>query len=562
MDRRQFLTLETKPKTQKNVVARTQSGLSPYSGSWTITEVRHLTKRLMFGATRNDVNYFLSLGFQDSVSELLEIINHPAYSAPSPPVNNYSNLLTDPTCSAGQPWPGTEDTNNGVVYTFSQRKKSLKSWWISQMLNQTRSLREKMTLFWANHFVVEFDTVQVSTYLYKYNELLRSYAFGNFKDFVKEITLNSAMLKYLNGEKNRAGAPNENYARELQELFTVGKDATGNPPYTEDDVKAAARVLTGWRNDLVGTSSANGFNSYFDSTRHDTTDKQFSAFYNNTLIAGQSGAGAISELDDLLDMIFSKDEISLFICRKLYRYFVYYEIDSATEQNVIVPLASIFRNNNYEILPVLDTLFRSEHFFDVLNQGCLIKNPLDFSIGLCREFNVQFPDSSNLSGQYGCWDKVRIIASGILLDAGDPPNVAGWPAYYQEPGYHEIWINSDTLPKRNQFSDRMISNGYTVYGGSILLDVVAYTESLTNASDPLTLIEEVLALNYCLDVSQNLRNYLLSILLSGQSSNSYWTNAWDDYIGDPTNTSYYMIVKTRLQQFYTYIMDLSEYQLC
>lgn len=107
----------------------------------------------------------------------------------------------------------------------------------------------------------------------------------------------------------------------------------------------------------------------------------------------------------------------------------------------------------------------------------------------------------------------------------------------------------------------MASYGYTNYGGTILFDVVAYTETLTNASDPLTLIEEVLALHYCIDVSQNLRNYLLSILLSGQTSNSYWSDAWDDYISDPTNTSYYNIVKTRLRQFYSYLMDLSEYQL-
>ncbi|MBL0063684.1 MAG: DUF1800 domain-containing protein [Bacteroidetes bacterium] len=565
MDRRQFLSLEMPPAKLKqdfSHVERTQSGLNPYSGPWTNAETRHLLKRTMFGATRADVNYFLNQGMQNSVSELLELINHPVYTAPAPPVNNYSNLITDPNCSAGQPWPGTADTSNTSVYTYSSRKRSMKSWWVSQMLNQPRSIREKMVLFWSNHFVIEFDSVTVSTYVYKYNELLREYALGNFKEFVKQITINSAMLKYLNGEKNTATAPNENYGRELQELFTIGKDANGNPFYTEDDVKAAARVLTGWRNDLVsGTTSANGFNSYFDPSRHDIIDKQFSSFYNNTVITGQSGAGAISELDDLLDMIFSKDELSLFICRKLYRYFIYYEIDASTEQNVIVPLAAIFRSNNFEIVPVLQALFSSEHFFDVLNQGCLIKNPLDFSVGFCREFGVVFPDASNLSGQYGCWDKVRTSSSAMQQDLGDPPNVAGWASYYQEPSYHEMWINSDSLPKRNQFSDRMASNGYTSYGGSISMDVVGYTETLTNPSDPLTLIEEVLALHYCIDVSQNVRNYLLSILLSGQATNAYWTNAWDDYIGDPTNTGYYNIVKSRLQQFYTYLMDLSEYQL-
>ncbi|MBL0102581.1 MAG: hypothetical protein IPP51_01680 [Bacteroidetes bacterium] len=118
----------------------------------------------------------------------------------------------------------------------------------------------------------------------------------------------------------------------------------------------------------------------------------------------------------------------------------------------------------------------------------------------------------------------------MQMDAGDPPNVAGWPAYYQEPAYHEMWINSDSLPKRNYFTDRMATNGYTAYGATLLFDTVAYTETLTNPSDPVLLIDEVLSLHYSIDVSVNVRNYLMDILLSGQASYSYWTNAWNDYI--------------------------------
>ena len=207
------------------------------------------------------------------------------------------------------------------------------------MVAQPRSIREKMVLFYSNHFVIEFDMVTVSTYVYRYNELLRANALGNFKTLTREITINSAMLKYLNGDKNTNTAPNENYGRELQELFTVGKDATGLPPYTEDDVQAAARVLTGWKNDLVGgLTSANGFNSYFEPTKHDVNDKLFSSFYGGVTITGQSGMNGALEMDDLMNMIFAKDEVALNICRRLYRFFVYYEIDAATEANVIVPL--------------------------------------------------------------------------------------------------------------------------------------------------------------------------------------------------------------------------------
>jgi uncharacterized protein (DUF1800 family) len=566
MDRRDFITIQPEEPVRKRQdfsnVARTMSGLTPYAGTWTVAEVKHLLKRTMFGSPAADINYFLGLGMNNSVDTLLELINHPAYTAPAPPLNNYSNVLVDPLCAAGQPWPGIADTNIVGTYTYSHRRKSLKSWWVSQMLNQPRSLREKMVLFWSNHFVVESDTVTVSTYVYDYNVLLRQSALGNFKQLTKDITINSAMLKYLNGEKNTRTAPNENYARELQELFTVGKDASGNPQYLEDDVQAAARVLTGWRNDLVaGTTSANGFVSYFDSTKHDTADKQFSFWYNNVLITGQSGAAGANETDDLLNMIFSRNEVAEFICRKLYRWFVYYEIDAAAEANIIQPLAVIFRNSNYDIVPVLSALFKSEHFFDVLNRGCIIKSPADFAVGMCREFLIPFPDASNLAGQYGCWDRIRLTASSAQLDIGDPPNVAGWPAYYQEPAYHELWITSDTLPKRNQFTDRMCTNGYTTYGSTIKIDVVAFTETLTNPSDPIALIDEVIGMFYAIDGTPGLEAYLLSILLSGQTSNYYWTTAWLDYTGDPTDLTFYNIVKSRLQTFYQYIMDLSEYQL-
>lgn len=565
MDRREFFTgpVTDRPSRQTfNSVSRTSSGLMPFTGSWSYNEVKHLLKRTMFGSTRADVSYFLGLNASDAVDTLLEIMNHPVYTPPSPPLNNYNNVLTDPNCAAGQPWPGTADTNAVNLNTYTQRRKSLKSWWISLMLSQPRSIREKMTLFWSNHFVVELDTVQVSTYVYKLNALIREHALGNFKNFTREITINSAMLKYLNGDQNTATAPNENYARELQELFTIGKDSNGSPQYTEDDVKAAARVLTGWRNDLVaGTTSANGFNSYFQSSRHDVNDKLFSSWYNNAVITGQSGAAGANELDDLINMIFLRTEVAEFICRKLYRWFVYYEIDINAENNVIQPLANIFRSSNYDIVPVLSALFKSEHFFDVLNRGCLIKSPVDFSVSMCREFEVVFPDNSDITAQYSAWDRVRSQSASMQMDLGDPPNVAGFPAYYQEPSFHELWINSDTLPKRNVFSDRMAVNGYTSFGKTILIDVVEYTKGLTNPSDPIALIDEVLSQFYAIDSTPGLEAYLLSILLSGQSTNSYWSNAWDDYYNDQTNTVYLNIVKTRLQSFYKYIMDLSEYQL-
>ena len=322
---------------------------------------------------------------------------------------------------------------------------------------------------------------------------------------------------------------------------------------------AAAHVLTGYR---VNSTT---ITSYFDSIRHDPTDKTFSAFYSNTVITGRSGAAGANELDDMLDMIFLTNEVALNICRKLYRFFVYYEIDSAAETNVIQPLATIFRNSNYDIVPVLSTLFSSEHFFDTLNRGSIIKAPVDAVMGFCRDYNVVFPTASNLTAQYALWYKLAQEVAVLTQNIGDPPNVAGWPSYYQEPQYHELWINAVTLPARNLFTDVMVNNGINGSGSNIVADVVAYTvivdASLASSGDPDLLIQAVIDLHYSEDVSQTVKDYLKSILLSGQISNSYWTNAWIDYQSDPTNPTYYNIVATRLRAMYQYIMDLSEYQL-
>ena len=549
MNRRDLLTLDT-PQEQKHQdfsnTDRTSTGLNTYSGPWTLAEVKHLMRRAMFGAPKVDADYFVNSGMANAVAELLTPL-----PAPPPPLYTYTSQYNDPNVPFGSTWVTAPNDPNAQ----GVRTKSFKGWWTGLMLDQGRNITEKMTMFWSNHFSTEVSTVNEPRYSYTTNALCRQYALGNFKTLTKLITLDPGMLKYLNGYLNTANAPDENYGRELQELFTVGKDANGTPYYSESDVQAAARVLTGYR------INSTNITSLFAPNMHDATNKQFSSFYNNTVVTGQSGAAGANELDDLLNMIFATNEVALFLCRKLYRYFVYYEIDSAAEANVIQPLATIFRNNNYDIAPVLQTLLSSEHFYDVLNRGCLIKTPLDLNIAHCRDFGVVFPDASNLAGQYNLWYKHSQQSSLMTQSIGDPPNVAGWPAYYQEPGYHEIWINSSTLPFRNQFTDIMLSTGYNSVGDNFKTDVVAYTGTLTNPLDPNALIQEVLDRHYSQDVSQTLKDYLKSILLNGQLTDGYWTTAWDDYVNNPGNMSYYNIVFFRLGTMYKYLLDLPEYQL-
>lgn len=526
---------------------RTLSGLNAYSGVFGREELVHLLKRSGFGAKPTDIQALSGL----SITQVLDRILALPTSAPPLPVNTYNDATyTDPDVPYGQTWvnaPYTDGTANSL------REVTFKAWWTGLMVQEQERCLEKMVLFWHNHFSTQIVEIGYARYAYLNNTLIRNNALGNFKTLVKGITLDPAMLTYLNGRLNTKTAPDENYARELQELFTLGKGP--NSQYTEDDVKAAARVLTGYRINAQAQA-------YFDATRHDTGNKQFSSFFNNTIIGGKTGAAGAGELDELLDMIFAADEVALYICRRIYRYFVYYEIDAATESNVIVPLANIFRQNNYEIKPVLAALFASEHFFDPLNRGCVIKSPIELTVGLCREFEVNFPNkTTNTLNAYYMWGYIRSIASNLQQNIGDPPNVAGWPAYYQEPQFYEIWINADTLPKRNQFTDRLIGNGYTRNGSTLLIDPIAFADSLPNPADPNALINDSLALMYSIPVSQALKDFLKSILLSGQITDVYWTSAWMDYKNNPSNASFYKIVLTRLQSFYKYLMNLAEYQL-
>ncbi len=324
MDRRGFLTAGKKKagpvsshgpvSSQVSVSSQASqrmlaTGINPYSGPWTRNEVSHLLKRTMFGAKKSDVDYFEGISMSQAVDELL----NPVQPIPAPPLKTYLNdniPAGDPEYSVatGDTWVNTY-TSDGTAQ--SRRRASFRAWWMGVLINQDRSIREKMTLFWHNHFATEANDIGNAMFLYKHHDLLRKNALGNFKSLVRAITLDSCMLIYLNGQLNTKSAPDENYSRELQELFTLGKE--NNPNYTEDDVKAAARVLTGWRNDGPNNKS------YFDPNRHDVNNKTFSSFFGNTIITGRTGATAGElELDDLLNMIFAKNiEVSRFIVKKI-----------------------------------------------------------------------------------------------------------------------------------------------------------------------------------------------------------------------------------------------------
>lgn len=546
-NRRVFLSSLLDAGRTQNYSRQLLSGLNPYYGPWSRTEAIHLLRRTMCGFKSEDIDTILVMGMEESLDLLLTID-----PLPSPPLNNYNNLnFTDPDVPAGETWvnaPFTPESN-------PKRRASLNAWWMSQFLSDELNIREKMTLFWHNFLVTEADSVDFSGWIYKHNDLLRNNVLSNYRQLIKLVTIDPAMLRYLNGVKNNVDAPDENYARELLELFTCGKGP--DSLYTEDDVKAAAKVLTGYRVNITTNTY------FFQPNKHDTSDKQFSAFFNNTLIPGLSGADGELELDAMLDMIFAVDEVSKHFCRKLYRYFVYYKIDDQVETDIILPLAQIMRDNNYEVMPVIRALLSSEHFYDQALRSCFIKTPIDFVTGLVKTFRIEMPTNAILSLQYQAWEKLFTMARDNGQELNDPPSVAGWPAYYQEPMFHEIWINSDTISKRFSFIKLLIETGIPLLGNNtIQLNPLPIVEHLDNPFLPDALIDELVELLFAIPVSDSAKQYMKSsYLLSGQSTDNYWTEAWADYVDNPDNAVYADAVSNRLRGLFNYMLLQAEYQL-
>ena len=544
------------PSIYKNLQSPLTEGLQEYTGTWDTPQVVHLLKRTLFGAKQQDIQYFKSRTLQQAVDELLQPTTPPSTF----PLNNYSvNGYIDPSGVAlWQTW-----INTGITIADKElnenRIDSFKTWWLGQALQPSRSIHEKLTIFWHNHFAINTgvgtDKIK-ARFWYDHYLTLRQHALGNFKSLTKAVTLDPAMLYFLNGDNNVKGSPNENYGRELQELYTVGKGP--NSKYTEGDVKTAALVLTGH------TVNPITFTYFFDAGKHDSTNKEFSSFYSNKIITGYSGATGATEVDELLNMIFAQDEMAKHICRKIYRYFIYYKIDSSIEQTVITPLAQIFKNNNYNIQPVLATLFKSKHFYDlVYSSACIIKSPLDFVIDLCNEFNVALPAANDNEATYSVWQAIQSEASEMQQELGAIPEVAGWYAYYQEPAFHELWVNSATYTRRTVFTDRMIADGIMNNNQTIVIDPIAFAGQLANPGDPNLLISQSLEILYRYPLSDSGKEFIKrSILLSGQTQDYYWTNAWDAYKANPANAGTKAIVLNRLKAFYKYIMNLPEYHLC
>jgi uncharacterized protein (DUF1800 family) len=531
--------------------------ITPYTGTFGTTQLTHLLRRTMYGVKKADLTFFAGKSMDEVVTTLL---TPPATL--TNPLNYYGPTTTplDTSCAYGETWVNSPIDSN---FDFTPRSQSFLGWWLGAMAYQERSIHWRMVMFWYNHLPVSlFNGINIAHHAFDYIRHIQTYALGNFKAFIKANATTYAMLDYLNGYQNTKGAANENYGRELQELFTVGKDL--DPHYTEDDVKAAARVMTGWTYVTSDTNPVGPrYTPYFNASQHGTENKTFSnPFYGGTVITGRTGATAGDlELTDMMNMIFAHPEVARYIVRKVYRYFVYYDITADVETNVIVPLADTFRSSGYDIPTVMRALLTSAHFYDAARMGCLIKSPLDYILSAVRTFNMA--TTTNTADYYTTYRQYIDLYNACVsnrMRINQAPNVAGWPAYYTAPTYHELWINADTLRQRTTFVNQITTG--SGYYSSYKIDTLAFTATMTTPADPNALIEEVLSLTHPLPVDATVKAALKKILLGTTSDDHYWTDAWNAYVGAPTNTKLADTVRNKLKPFYQAILNMAEFDLC
>lgn len=516
--------------------------LDQYTGPWTKREAAHLLRRTSFGCNKTQLANSVNDGLVATVEKLLT-----ESAMPEPPVDQ----------TTGEQWVHGEhyDLKKGDNY-YNQ---GTRCWVVGLMVEDQPSIREKLTLFWMNHFATESTVVSQAIYTFKLMSFLREHALDNFRELVRQVTIEEAMLIYLNGNTNTKGNANENYARELQELFTIGKGpeaAAGDyTNYTEQDVKAAAKVLTGWRIDRRTGKTV------FQLNQHDTSDKQFSQRYQNTVIKGRTDANVgNAELDELLAMILSQPATAQYIVGKLYRWFVNSDLSVEVMTNVITPLADQLRTD-WQIKPVLLKLFTSQHFFDATMFGAQLRSPADFVVGTMRSITTMtIPSTSEYADRFKYLQYFVYALSAQQMMLLDPPNVAGWAAYYQTPGYYTEWLSSATLPLRNSFSDavvKQVRNGTT---RSYLLDTIEFVKTLSAPDDALAMITEINELFFALPFSEATTMKLAEEVLMDGGRYYEWGTVWSDYTSNP-NAANTKKTRTCLDSLFTYLFRMAEYQL-
>jgi len=393
---------------------------------------RHLLARTGFGPADREVRAFAPLTAREAVDRILRDARTSAATEP-PAALAAATPLRPPRLDQA-----TDEERKAFRAQQAREAIALSGWWTQEMLATPSPLTERMTLFWHNHFVSAQPKVRIARLMYRQNVTLRANALGNFGTLLHAIARDPAMLVYLDGVQNRKGSPNENFAREVMELFTLGEGH-----YGEADVKEAARAFTGYSIDRETGEFR------FRPVQHD---------YGVKTIFGQSGR---FDGDAVLDLLLARPETAEFIVAKLWREFVAPEPDAKE----VARIARRFRAANYDIKAALAGILTSDAFYASANRGTLVKSPIELVVGTLRQLELEPADATAFA--------FAAAAMGQNLVA--PPNVRGWPG-------GDAWINASTLLARKQFLDRLTRAGDTPLAALVRAEVAMAASSPSEAA--------------------------------------------------------------------------------
>ena len=376
----------------------------------------HLLNRAGFGGTPAQARALADMGLNKAVDQLVKYESQPVEPVKADLFDN--GIMSPPTDEQRETAKKARQSNDenalAALQRERQRKQSddrkqiaeLQKWWIKRMIETPRPLEEKMTLFYHGHFATGYRTIEDSFHMYQQNQLFRKFATGNFAQLAHRIIRDPAMLKYLDNDENQKSKPNENMARELMELFTLGEGRG----YTEDDIKAGALALTGY------TFKDDTF--YFNNNNHDASTKN---------IMGQSGP---FDGDGFLDVILARNECAEFMAGKLFKFFVNdLPGEPSKEQKAfIVAMANKLRASKFEVKPLLNAVFSSAYFYSADNRGAIIKSPIQLTVQAVRSLRTPVRELSALASA------TDLMGQNVFF----PPNVKGWDG-------GRSWMNTSTL---------------------------------------------------------------------------------------------------------------------
>ncbi|MEM6769351.1 MAG: DUF1800 family protein [Bacteroidota bacterium] len=535
------------------------SGLAPYTGPWGQAQAAHLLRRTLFGPKRDELNGAVAAGLADTLNQLLA-----APTIPAPPVNHF--YTDDPNVPVGATWVDSPHVEGADVGQY--RSPSVRGWYIHNLIDHDFNIMEKIAMFWVNHFGM--SDVGEHRAQYQYVQLFREYGLGNFKEMIEKITVHPAMLRFLNGEYSNKWEPNENYARELLELFTIQKGEQVAPGdytyYTEEDVREIARALTGWRNQGMWSQEDVPVASWFDANWHDGDPKTLSHRFDNAVIHRQNQAEWDQEYKDVINIIFGKTETARAICRELYRFFVYYDITESVENQVIIPLADHLIDEDFSIREALRLLFGSQHFFDMAVRGPHIKNPYEFVISMARPLGgyshhgLSLDNPVDLDTAYKIGTAYHWHLYTMDMDFLYPPTVAGWKAYYQAPGYYRNWIGSTTLQQRRRMAQRLTGNGIYANDEPYPFDFMGFISSLTNPYEVNEMVLEITQIFLPRQLHPDQLTALKQQLIPNLPDEE-WTLQFSDYEANPFNPDVVGPIYNKVRDFFRALFSMAEFHL-